>query len=74
LKDIPVNDWQNSDPTKFSVGRTRAERDLRSPLAFHILVTQMTLEDLKTGIRPDRQDLMDAVRGYWASRVRLPSF
>lgn len=74
LKGVPVNEWQDSDLTKFSVGRIRAKRELRSPLAFHILVTQMTLEDWRTGLRSDRQDLMDAVRGCSTARVRSTSF
>ncbi|KAK0701297.1 hypothetical protein B0H67DRAFT_595789 [Lasiosphaeris hirsuta] len=60
LKGIPANEWRDSDSAKFSVGHTRAERDLRSPLAFHILVTQMILEDWRTGLQADRQRLLDA--------------
>jgi len=48
-------------PQGDSVGRTRARRDLRSPLGFHILVTQMTLEDWRNGLKDDRDNVFLAV-------------
>ncbi|KAK0656922.1 hypothetical protein B0T16DRAFT_49285 [Cercophora newfieldiana] len=50
-----VGHWEISQGD--SVGRTRARRDLRSPLGFHILVTQMTLEDWRNGLKNDRDNV-----------------
>jgi len=66
LAGCPTNEWQDSDPERFSVGRNRAGRGSGSPLAFHILVTQMTLEDWRNGLKVSRQRLIRAVCQYYA--------
>ena len=66
LAGCPTNEWQDSNPERFSVGRNRAGRGSGSPLAFHILVTQMALEDWRNGLKVGRQRLIRAVCQYYA--------
>ncbi|KAK0613692.1 hypothetical protein B0T14DRAFT_283661 [Immersiella caudata] len=54
-----VEGHQQNSSAKSSVGAIRAKEELRSPLAFHILITHMSLEDWKTSLEEDRSKLED---------------
>jgi len=58
----PSNPNAGVVPAINSVGATRAQPDCRSPLAYHILLTRVSLEDWKVWLERQRRELLLIVK------------